>query len=420
MDHTLVSESPAQKYLGPKTFIVFITLMNMFPPLSTDMYLPALPTMSSQFDSPPAITNLTLSVFFFFYAVGVLFWGPLSDKYGRRPILLLAIGVYIISSGGCALAVNAYGLILFRLTQGIGAGGITSVSMAIVKDCYRGKQRETVLAITQSMVGIAPMVAPIIGAWMLSFSTWRMTFVVLGVIGAICLVLAFLYTESHPRTNQYQGTLCGGFGRLVMVSKNLSFIAPAIIFSLNAVPFMGYLSLSSYIYIDHFKLTEQHYSYYFATNALLTTLGPIVYVRFFTGLDKKWFPAVCFLIATLGGVLVMTIGSIAPLLFLGSFSLMSFVFAMLRPFSTNLIMDQHRGDAGSVASIWNTLNMVMGSLGMILASLPLGDSVVVLGMLMTTFALLAFVFWMAFMKSAIPCIGVKDRNSALPDTLLSC
>ncbi len=82
------SDTIKQKYLGNKGFILFIALMNMFIQLSTDLYLPALPTMGAYFQSNPAVTNLTLSAFFFFYAVGILIWGPLSDKYGRKPVLL--------------------------------------------------------------------------------------------------------------------------------------------------------------------------------------------------------------------------------------------------------------------------------------------------------------------------------------------
>ena len=411
MNHALVSEVPAQKYLGPKMLIAFITLMNMFIPLSTDLYLPALPTMSNQFNCSPAITNLTLSVFFFFYAFGVLLWGPLSDKHGRKPILMLATILYIISSSGCALAMNASVLIFFRILQGIGSGGITSISTAMVKDCYRGKPRETALAITQSMSGLAPMIAPIIGAWMLSFSSWRMTFIVLTAIGVASFALACLYTESHPLANRHQGNVWDVVGRLAVVSQNKSFIIPATIFALNMLPFMGYISLSSYIYIDHFGQTEQQYSYYFAANALFSLLGPILYVRFFIGLNKKWFATTCFLISTCSGVFVMAIGTRSPLLFLVSFMMMSLMNTLLRPFSTNIIMEQHSGDTGSVASILNTLFMVMGSLGMFLASLPLGNIVVALGALITIFALLSLISWGAFMKSVIPCIGVKEGDS---------
>ena len=136
-----------QKYLGKNGLVLFITLMNMFIPLSTDLYLPALPGMSEVWGVPGSLTNLTLVAFFFFYAVGTLFWGPMSDKYGRKKILTVGAGIYTLSSMACALSVNVYMLIAARVVQGIGAGSITAVSMALIKDCFGGKQRETILAV---------------------------------------------------------------------------------------------------------------------------------------------------------------------------------------------------------------------------------------------------------------------------------
>ena len=124
-----------QKYLGKTGLVLFITLMNMFIPLSTDLYLPALPSMSEVFGVPTALTNLTLVAFFFFYAVGTLFWGPMSDKYGRKRILNAGAALYAAASMLCAMAPGVYVLIGARVAQGIGAGAITAVSMALIKDC---------------------------------------------------------------------------------------------------------------------------------------------------------------------------------------------------------------------------------------------------------------------------------------------
>lgn len=402
------AEGIRQVYLGNQGLIAFIGLMNMFIPLSTDLYLPALPNMSTYFGSSSAITNLTLSAFFIMYAVGMLFWGPLSDKYGRKPVLLAGSIVYMISSIGCALSYNICFLILARAFQGIGAGGITSVSMAIIKDSFSGKRRESILAICQSISGLAPMLAPVVGALILRLTNWRGAFWTLAAISIINLILSVLYQETLKDEERYEGTLTGSIGRLVIVARNKGFFIPAVIFSLGALPFMGYIAVSSYIYEGYFGLSAQVYSYFFAANALISLCGPFIYIRFLNGMDKKVFTLLFLGISTLSGVLVMTVGTLAPILFLLSFVLLSLSNYIIRPFSTNVLLEQQKSDTGSAASLINTVFTVLGAIGMTIASVPWGNIIVGLGALITIFSALALVSWILFLKSDIPCIGVKD------------
>lgn len=397
-----------QKYLGNKGLIAFIALMNAFIPLSTDLYLPALPTMSSYFRSNSAVTNLTLSAFFLFYAVGILVWGPLSDKYGRKPILITGTIIYTISSVFCAVSTSVYFLILARVMQGIGAGGITSVSVAIIKDCFSGKRRETILAIIQSISGLAPMIAPVIGAWLLKLFNWRGAFWTLTVISIGNLILTILYKETLKNSERYTGNLIGSIRRLFIVVKNKSFFIPTVIFSLNALPFMGYIAVSSYIYVDYFGLNEQIYSYFFAANALISILGPFIYIRYLSNLNKKLFPLGCFGLAVISGILIMSVGTLSPIVFLISFMIMSLTGTIIRPFSTNILFEQQKGDTGSASSVINTLFTVLGSIGMSIASIPWQNIVVGLGVLITIFSVLALIGWYVFIKSSIPCMGVKD------------
>jgi DHA1 family bicyclomycin/chloramphenicol resistance-like MFS transporter len=407
-------KSDKQKYLGNKGLIFYIAIMNMFVPLSTDMYLPALPQMSEYFGSNSSITNLTLIAFFVFYALGILLWGPLSDKYGRKPILLMGSFIYIIGSISCALSASIYFMIFARIIQAVGAGGITSISIAIIKDCYSGKKREVALAITQTIAGLAPMIAPVIGALILQFFNWRGTFWTLAMISAINLTLAFFYQETLMDEEKFRGTLTGSFGRLYAVAKNKSFIIPAIIFSFSALPFMGFLAVSSFIYVNYFGLSAQVYSYFFAANSLVSLLGPTIYVKFLGKVEKKNIPVICFGAACVSRVLVVTIGRLSPVFFWGSFLIMSLAGTTMRPFSTNTLLEQNKGSAGSTSSLISTLFTVMGSIGMSIASLPWGNFVIALGGLITVFSLISLTGWYFFMKSDVPCIGIKQIDSTLP------
>ena len=395
-----------QKFLGMKGLVLFITLMNMFIPLSTDLYLPALPTMSTYFHVSSALTNLTLVSFFFFYAVGTLFWGPMSDKYGRKKILLIGTIFYVFASAACAASLNVYMLIAARIVQGIGAGAITAVSMALIKDCFSGKQRETILAIVQSVAVLAPMIAPVLGAILLQFTDWRGSFIVLTVVGLLCLLLAFLYQETLSDEERYEGTVLGSLGRLVAVGKNIGFLVPCIIFSLYNLAFMGYIAMSSYIYVDVFGLSEQLYSYFFAANAALSMIGPMLYVRFMTGFDKKKFALTCFALYAVCGIFIVVLGGNAPFLFWLGFAPFSLAGTITRPFGTNIMLDQQSGDTGSASSLINGVATVLGSVGMMCAAM--WDNIVAgLGIMICLTGIVSILGWLLLMRSSVPCRGVK-------------
>jgi DHA1 family bicyclomycin/chloramphenicol resistance-like MFS transporter len=144
MTTTQPAQGSRQKYLGSRGMIVLIALLSAFVPLSTDLYLPALPTMSKSLQAPAEQINLTLSAFFVLYSVGVLVWGPLSDRYGRRPILLIGLAVYVLASGACSITTNVTALIAFRALQAVGGSAAGAVSTAVVKDIFSGRKRESV------------------------------------------------------------------------------------------------------------------------------------------------------------------------------------------------------------------------------------------------------------------------------------
>ena len=395
-----------QKVLGKGGLIFFITLMNMFIPLSTDLYLPALPQMAGNFHVSSSLTNLTLVSFFFFFAVGTLLWGPISDKYGRRLVLIVSSGMYVAASAICTITPTIYLMIAARVAQGIGAGGIIAVSMALVKDCFSGKQRETILALVQTISGLAPMIAPVIGAILLRFTSWRGAFAVLTIVGGLCLILSFLYVETLPEEEKYEGTIVGALGRLVAVSKNIGFLVPCLIFSLYNFAFMGYISMSAYIYEDFFGMNAQMYSYFFAANAGLSLIGPMLYIKFFTDWDKKKFAYLCFLVYAVSGLFLLLLGCRAPFLFWIGFAPFSLMGTVSRPFSTAIMLDQQEGDTGSASSLISGVATVFGSVGMMLAAVW-SNIIVGLGIIILATGVVSILAWAALMRSSIACKGVK-------------
>jgi len=241
-----------------KGALAFLALISAFPPLSTVLYLPALPQMVKALDTTQTSVNMTLSMFFLFYSVGLLFWGPLSEKFGRKPILLSGLTIYVFASVFCAFSQNVEQLIAGRIVQALGGSAGTVVATAIVKDLYSGREREKVMATIMSMVIIAPMVAPVLGALLLKYTSWRTIFLMLAAIGATALLRTMIFRETLAE--KFTGSVIGSWGRLFVVLKNRGFSSLLLIFSLAPVALMAFLASASYIYIDEFGLTEGQFS----------------------------------------------------------------------------------------------------------------------------------------------------------------
>ncbi len=381
-----------QPILGKSGTLFFLVIISAFPPLTIDLYLPALPQMINVFNTSQAMVNLTLSGYFVTYAVGLLFWGPLSEKFGRKPILLVGLGGYMLASLFCSLAGSIEQLIGARIIQAFVGSAVTVVATAIVKDLFDGREREKVMATIMSLVTIAPMVAPVIGALILQVTSWRMLFVTLAFFGAFSATLAFCYKETLGA--KYSGSIIRSWGRLGVVIKNIRFVALLAIFSITPMAMMAFLAAGSYIYINGFGLTEQQFSYAFAFNALCASAGPTIYIKLSRKIQVQKLITGCFVLLSVAGILTITIADISPWIFAGIAAPATLMVIMMRVPGMNLMLDQQSNDTGSAVALIQFCGMISGSLGMVLVSIYPDSLITNLGTIQVSVGIIGGLLWL--------------------------
>jgi DHA1 family bicyclomycin/chloramphenicol resistance-like MFS transporter len=363
--------------------------------------------MTQYFASPEYLTNLTLILFFVFYAIATLVWGPFSDRYGRRPILIIGLSCYTVGGALCALSPNIYLLIFFRVVQAVGAGAASSVGTAIVKDVYRGRKRETTIALLQTMTVISPAVAPIVGAFLLNFTSWRGTFVAQGLLGAGVVLGSIAFRESLevPST----GGPLASLGRLGVVLKSTTFTTLLLTFSLLSMAGLAFVSSSSYIYQETFGTSSQVFSFFFAVYAVGMVIGPLIYVRLSRSMARNSIITGSLAVVALSGLLVLLLGGIGPWVFTLALLPSSVAMSCMRPPATYLMLDQHEYDAGSASALMGSSHMIMGSVGMVIVSLQLGARVELIGLLNLALGILSCILWLGV---ALPMLRRKKQDPA--------
>jgi DHA1 family bicyclomycin/chloramphenicol resistance-like MFS transporter len=210
--------------LRPDTLALTLLLsfLTALGPLSMDMYLPSLPEIAHAFGAPTMQAQLTISSYLFGFAVGQIIYGPVSDRFGRKPVLLTALVLYGIASVGCVLAPSIHGLIVMRFLQAFGGAGSIVLARAVVRDLYSGVRAGRELSLMGAITGIAPIVAPMIGGVLQTAFGWRSNFVLLVIFAVVATTAAatLLPETLHRRTpGPFSLRTTGALYRSVLVHR---------------------------------------------------------------------------------------------------------------------------------------------------------------------------------------------------------
>ena len=395
-----------QKYLPQWVIILLIVILSTIPPFSTDMFLPALPEMVQSFGTTEAVLNITLYGFMFFQAVFMLLLGPISDKYGRKPILTVSIIIYIITSLLASVAPTIETFILCRMIQGASSGGMMVISIALIKDCFEERIRNTVLTLTVVLGVVGPVASPILGAYIIEAINWQSTLAFPGLLTIICLIITLLFSESLPAEEKLTGNLPSVYKRMAGVCRHKSFMTFLFAMGIFSLPFMAYLAVSSYIFVEGFGIAGTTYSYMLAVNAILGTLGMLLLQRLTKGRSNKTMGVIVIIFAFVSSFILLGAGHLnAAVCFIGTTFMVISAFAA-RPYALGILMSQFDGDTGSVSSVFNFTLVFIGCLGMAAGTLPWPTYITGLGTCCLFAGVLGVLLMYATVKAKVPLKGL--------------
>ncbi|MGO3741621.1 Bcr/CflA family multidrug efflux MFS transporter [Kerstersia sp.] len=251
---------------GGARLIVILAALAAFGPLSIDMYLPALPEIAAALGVDTGKIQSTIGVFLAGFGVGMLFYGPLSDRYGRRRLLLGGVTLYVIASIGCLLAVSAGQLIGWRLLQALGGAGASVLARAVVRDAFPIGKAATVLSWMHMITMVATLMAPLLGSLLLSVLGWRAVFGALALLAAAVWLAVWLgVPETLPPRERKDSVLAAfkSYGAILRRSRALACIL-AMGFTFGGM--FAYITASPFVYIEYFGLSPRSYAWLFSLN----------------------------------------------------------------------------------------------------------------------------------------------------------
>ena len=397
-----VKEQRVKHYLenNKALYVIFLATLAMTAPLATDMYLSAIPQIADGWGVGKDIANLTLVLWFISFSVSILIAGSLSDKYGRKPILISGLAVFVGSSFLCALSGNIDQLIIFRIFQGMGAAAPAAIVMAIIRDRFKGVERQKALAYVMTIVAVAPMVAPLLGAFLLKVANWRFIFLLQGTLVSITLLVSLTIRETlETKLDTSVFKLVTRYG---VHLRNRPYLFASMSMGLLVLPFYGYIAFSPIFYISIHGLSESAFSLLFGLNALVSMAGAFSSARLARRLDDKQIITIAILGAIAAGAGLSLFAGRHYLYFLFFIAIFSFFTGLSRPSSGSLILGLVKTDVGSASSLLVFYQFIAGAACMAFVTQHWSRPVLVFSLLTLGVSVLVLLLWSKIIKTLNP------------------
>lgn len=334
-------------------------------PLAIDMYLPAFPTIAREFHADTAAIQVSLAAYFAGIALGQAFYGPLSDAIGRKPVLYMGLSVFVAASIGCSWANGVGSLVAFRFLQALGGCAPLVVPRAIVRDYFDQLGSIRMLSVLMLVMGLAPILAPLVGGQLLVNFGWRSVFWVLTGYALVWLVLvaAFL-PESLPVARRRRQAVGGVLATYARLARDRTYMGYALSGALIFAGLLAYIAGSPFVFIDLFGVPPERYGLIFGTNAIGIVVASQINRWLAPRVEARRVVGTMLGVAMLAGLVLLVdaysgFGGFPGILV----PLFCFIacHGFVLPNTTALAMSPHGQVAGSASALLGTIQFVLGA-----------------------------------------------------------
>src|SRR5262249_40018076 len=350
--------------------LAVLALLSSFTPLSIDMYLPALPVIAVDLRGSAGDIQLTLSAFIIAFGVGQIFYGPAGARFGRRPVILSGLFIYILASIGCAFAAEAGELVVLRFLQGLAACGGVVLARTMVRDLAERDQAARAMSLMMACTSIAPMLAPLIGGQILWFMGWRAIFWSLALIGGMALLAAYIRLPQALRPEYRQPLVLSSvvkrFGELI---RHRAFMGYAFTSTFQFAALLSFLSGSPFVFIERYGISPRAYGLIFGGMVVFMTLGSLLNAKFAPVFGASRIlryavivPAIAAPAAFILGLIESRYGTIGLWPFLLCFAPQIATISLIAPNSMAMALQRYPHMAGTASSLMGVMQFGIGAL----------------------------------------------------------